>query len=179
VPYWPRTEGGRLYATDKDTRKQMAAVHGKTHPWTIALRDLLKQADELETWKLRCGNDGRNRYSVMPYGTRTGRNNPSSNEFIFGLNAGLRPLIKPSYGEAISLCDWQSMQVWIAAALSGCPALLKACQTGDPHTAFGIAIGMIPPWGTAKTHKRERKICKAALFGTLFGMGAHTLAART
>ena len=112
VPYWPRTEGGRLYATDKDTRKQMAEAHGKTHPWTIALRDLLKQADELETWKLRCGNDGRNRYSVMPFGTHTGRNNASSNEFIFAMNAGWRPLIKPGPGEAIAYCGlanpWKS-----------------------------------------------------------------------
>jgi DNA polymerase-1 len=179
VAFWPRTKGGRDYAIDKDTRKEMAAVHGEKHPWVITFRDLMKQVDLLETWALRCGNDGRNRYSVMPFGTKTGRNNPSSTEFIFALPAGLRPLIKPGPGEAVAYCDWQSMEVWIAAALSGDAALLQACRTGDPHTAFGIAIGMIPYGGTARTHKRQRKICKAALFGVLYGMGAHTLAART
>src|SRR4051812_29655014 len=91
VPFWPRTAKGLDYAIDKDTLKEMAAALGDHYPWVARFAQLKRLVDGLDTWSLRCGDDGRNRYPVMPYVTKTGRNAPSSTEFIFGMTAGLRP----------------------------------------------------------------------------------------
>ena len=41
--------------------------------------------DALRSLKLEIGSDGRNRRWLNPFGTKTGRNNPSTNRYIFGL----------------------------------------------------------------------------------------------
>jgi hypothetical protein len=174
VRHWPRTEKSGQLRTDRDTLKTMARVHRWLEPW----RKTKNLADTLENWNLQCGKDGRNRYSVMPFGTLTGRNAASSNRFIFGLPSGLRPLIKPAEGMAVAICDWQCQEIGIAASLSGDAGLLAAFNTGDPYIAFAILAGNAPPGARQATHPRARKIHKTPLLGVCYGMGAHTLAAR-
>jgi hypothetical protein len=169
VTSWPRTERAGLLSSNQDVLKKMA----KVHPWLEPWRKMVALADIMENWPLQCGDDGFNRYSVMPFGTRTGRNSPSSNRYIFGLPSGLRPLIKPHEGVAIAYCDWSSQEIGIAAALSDDPALLAAFATGDPYISFAISAGV--PAGQAR---QVRKVYKTALLGVCYGMGAHALAAR-
>jgi DNA polymerase I-like protein with 3'-5' exonuclease and polymerase domains len=174
VRHWPHTEKSGALCTDRETLKRMADVHPWLEPW----RQTKNLADTLESWGLQCGGDGRNRYSVMPFATLTGRNAPSSNRYIFGLPSGLRPLIRPAEGMGIAYCDWGCQEIGIAAALSRCTALRAAFDTGDPYIAFAILAGNAPAGATKETHPRVRKVHKAALLGVCYGMGAFTLSAR-
>jgi hypothetical protein len=176
---WPLTPLGGQIATDKETLKRMAEQRGDEYPWLRTLQQTNRLATTLENWKLRCGDDGRNRYSVMPFGTLTGRNAASSNEYIFGLPAGLRPLIRPTRGCALAYCDWSAQEPRIAAALSGDKAMATDCEQEDPYIAFARRAGRWPEHGTPEAQKRVRKQYKTALLATMYGQGAISLAART
>jgi hypothetical protein len=169
VTGWPRTEKAGFLSHDQDVLRKMA----KKYPWLEPWRRMITLADILENWPLQCGEDGFNRYSVMPFGTRTGRNSPSSNRYIFGLPSGLRPLIKPHEGMAVAYCDWCSQEIGVASSLSGDPAMRADFVSGDPYVSFAIRAGV--PESQAK---QVRKAYKTALLGICYGMGAHALAAR-
>jgi hypothetical protein len=169
VKRWPLTDKKQGLKTDHKTLKRMAVEY----PWFRSWQEMNVLADLLENWELQCGKDGFNRYSVMPFGTLTGRNNPSSNRYIFGMPGGFRPLIRPHPGMVIVYCDWSAMEIGIAAALSNDPALLASFVTGDPYVAFAMRAGL-----TREQAEKARKQYKAALLGVCYGMGAYTLAAR-
>ena len=65
------------------------------------------------------GADGRNRTLLSAFASRTGRNQPSNTEFIFGPAKWLRSLIRPEPGTALAYVDFSSQEMGIAAALSG------------------------------------------------------------
>ena len=62
---------------------------------------------------------------LSAFGDKTGRNQPSSNKFIFGSSVWLRSLIKPAEGWGIAYIDWSQQEFGIAAALSGDEAGLR------------------------------------------------------
>jgi DNA polymerase I-like protein with 3'-5' exonuclease and polymerase domains len=66
----------------------------------------------------------------------------------------------------------------VAAALSADQALMEAYRSGDIYLAFATSAGLAPPEATKATHKETRDRCKAVVLGTLYGMGADTLATR-
>jgi hypothetical protein len=175
---WPLTPLSGQLATDKETLKRMAEQCGGVYPWLHTLQQTNRLATILENWKVRCGDDGRNRYSVMPFGTLTGRNAASSNEYIFGLPAGMRPLIMPTEESALAYCDWSAQEPRIAASLSGDKILSSDCEQDDPYIAFARRAGRWPEYGTPEEQKRVRKQYKQALLATMYGQGAHSLAAR-
>jgi hypothetical protein len=70
---WPRLPTGKPSLTDNAFR-QMA----KVYPQISALRELRSSLAELRFSNLEVGSDGRNRYALMPFASRTGRNQPSS-----------------------------------------------------------------------------------------------------
>ena len=51
-------------------------------------------------------------------------------------------------------------------------------QAGDVYLAFAKQAGLAPPEATKATHGEVRERCKAAVLGTLYGMGPETLARR-
>jgi hypothetical protein len=171
---WPRTEAGRL-RLDEDTFKDMS----KTYPQVQLLRELRHSLSELRLEKLAVGADGRNRAMLSPLGATSGRNTPSASKFIFGPSVWLRGLIKPEPGTALAYIDWSSQEVVIAAALSGDSALLDAVQSGDPYLAFAVRAGLAPADATKQSHGRIRDMCKTAVLGSNYGMGAKSLAVRT
>jgi DNA polymerase I-like protein with 3'-5' exonuclease and polymerase domains len=91
----------------------------------------------------------------------------------------LRGLIKPKPGQAVAYVDWSSQEVAIAAALSSDEALLGAVSSGDPYLAFAVRAGLAPPGATKQSHGRIRDMCKTAVLGVNYGMGAQSLAIRT
>jgi DNA polymerase I-like protein with 3'-5' exonuclease and polymerase domains len=113
---------------------------------------------------------------LWPYGCDTGRNRPPGSEFIFGANSLFRGLIQPAPGRSLAYVDWERQEFGVAAYLSDDPAMIAGYQTDDPYVATGIAIGIIPPGGTGRSHPKERAICKQIVLGTQYGMGARTLA---
>ncbi|MCH9732728.1 MAG: DNA polymerase I [Actinomycetia bacterium] len=171
---WPRAESGRLQL-DRDTFRDMA----KRHPRLEPLKELRHALSDLRLEKLAVGPDGRNRTLLSPFGASSGRNTPSNNQFIFGPSVWLRGLIKPSEGRALAYVDWKSQEVYIAAQLSGDPALLAAVESGDPYLAFAKMAGLAPSGATKQSHKAIRDMCKVCVLGTNYGMQAPSLAART
>ena len=170
---WPRTETDRLSLSD-DTFKTMA----RAYPVVAPIREVRENLASLNLSSLAVGSDGRNRASLFPFGTRSGRNAPSTAKFVFGPSAWLRALIKPAAGTAIAYIDYAFQEVAVAAALSGDTALLRACASGDPYLAFAIDAGLAPSGATKHSHDALRSRCKAVVLGTLYGMQAQTLAGR-
>ncbi len=172
---WPRTPTGRL-ATDDDTLKQMARAYPELQP----LRAVLQALGQLRVTALTVGPDGRNRCLLSPFSSRTGRNQPSSTRFAFGLPAWLRGLIRPRPGTALAYVDWSGQEYGIAAALSDDPVMITDYSSGDPYLAFAKRIGVVPPTATKHTHPRERDAFKVALgLGAMYGAGAETVAIST
>ena len=168
---WPRTPEGRL-ALDRDTFRQQA----RKFPVVSALRELRHSLSEMRLEKLAVGTDGRNRCLLSPFGSRTGRNQPSNNRFIFGPSVWLRGLIKPTEGNAIAYVDWSQQELGIAAALSGDETMMRAYATGDPYLEFAKQAGAVPPDATKESHPAERNRFKVCALAVQYGMQEHGLA---
>jgi DNA polymerase I len=74
---WTRLRSGRLDLDDKRTFRHMA----KMYPAISPLRELRHALAEMRLNDLAARSDGRNRTSLWPFGTRTGRNTPGNSEF--------------------------------------------------------------------------------------------------
>jgi hypothetical protein len=168
---WPRLESGRL-DTDGDAFRLMYHVPGieELH----ALRDSLRVVMGA---KLPIGRDGRNRPSLFPFGTVTGRN--AHRRSLYNAHAGMRSfMVFPPDRIGVYL-DWRTQEVAVAAALSGDPALLEAYRGGDVYYAFARAAGLTKDpdqkhWAKHDTTMRQRM--KALQLGVNYGMGVTSLA---
>jgi hypothetical protein len=130
-----------------------------------------RMIDALRSLKLEIGADGRNRFWLNPFGTKTGRNNPSTNRAIFGLPHAMRSFIKPSSGMALAQIDYGAQEIGVAAALSGDPTLMVDYRSGDPYRQFATAA-----LGTHNPTEQQRQVYKAAVLGRIYGLGARSLA---
>lgn len=172
---WPRTDKTGKLSTDADEMKDLA----RAHPQLENLRQLLLLRSALQNFKLAVGPDSRNRCSLWPFTAATGRNAPSSGEFIFGPSTWWRGLIKPPPGRALAYVDWSAQELAIAGSLSHDPELLKAVESGDPYLAFAERAGMVPDGATKASHPDQRAISKVAMLGMNYGMQPRSLAAGT
>ena len=173
APNWPTTEKGEF------SRKRAVLVDmGLSYPRLQPLCEVLITRTQLPGMALALGADGRNRCSLRPFGSITGRNQPSSTRFVFGLPKWLRNLIRPEAGKALAYLDYGQQEFAIAAVLSGDKAMIEAYQTGDPYLAAAKQAGLIPPDGTKVSHSKQRDMFKTCSLGLLYGMGANALAAR-
>jgi len=143
----------------------------ETYPLLKHYYEDKRMIDALTNLKLEIGADGRNRFWLNPFGTKTGRNNPSTNRALFGLPHTMRSFMKPPPGMAIAQIDYGCQEVGIAAALSGDPALIADYRRGDPYREFAAAaLGILDPT------QQQRQVYKAVVLGRIYGMGAGTLA---
>lgn len=168
---WPRLPSGALMLDD-DTFRERA----KSYPAIAPLRELRHALGKMRLNSLSVGSDGRNRTGLMPFGSKTGRNQPSNSRFVFGTSRWLRSLIQPPPGRALAYVDWSSQEIAIAAARSGDGALWEAYTSGDPYLAFAKTAGLVPPDATKVTHKAERQRAKAIVLGVGYGMSANSMA---
>jgi hypothetical protein len=130
-----------------------------------------RMIDAIKNLKLEIGSDGRNRCWLNPCGTKTGRNNPSTNRELLGLPHTMRSFMKPGPGKAIAQVDIGNEEIGIAAALSGDPVLIADYQSGDPYLRFAAdALGITKPT------KQQRQVYKACVLGQIYGVGASALA---
>jgi len=90
---WPRHQSGHL-KLDQDTFKERSDVFPILKP----ICDVRQTITGLKKNRLVVGSDGRNRTWLNPFGSRTGRNQPSSNRFIFGLPSWWRGFIQAKCG---------------------------------------------------------------------------------
>jgi hypothetical protein len=170
---WPRLPSGAL-ALDDDTFKEMA----RTYPAEVGpIREVLRiHRGELKKIELTVGPDGRNRYLLSAFASKTGRNQPSNSKSIFGPSAWLRCLIRPEPGRAVAYCDWSAQELAIAAALSGDRVMQDAYLSGDPYLFLARQAGAVPADATKKTHPVEREQFKVVSLGVLYGLSADGLA---
>jgi DNA polymerase I len=171
IKNWPLLDSGQLDLEDK-TLRDMA----KAYPGLAPLRELRHSLSSLRLDALAVGEDGRARAKSWPYSTKTGRNLPAPDEFIFGPSCWLRGLIKPPPGFGVAYIDWKTQEVGIAAALSGDENLMADYLSEDLYIAFGVAAGVWPKGATKKTHKALREMLKQCVLGIQYGMGPRTLA---
>lgn len=170
---WPRQASGKL-KLDEETFKLMAQIHPSIAP----LRQLRDSLSKFRLNSLQVGADGRNRCLISPYSSSTGRNQPSTSKFIFGLAKWARGLIQPHAGYAIAYIDWSQQEFGVAAALSDDKNMMAAYHSGDPYLTFAKQAGAVPNDATKETHPKEREQYKACVLATQYGMGSEALALR-
>ena len=143
----------------------------ETYPLLKDYYEDKRMIDAIKNLKLEIGSDGRNRCWLNPFGTKTGRNNPSTNRELLGLPHTMRSFMKPGPGMAIAQVDIGNEEIGIAAARSGDPVLMADYRSGDPYRRFAAdALGVIKPT------KQQRQVYKACVLGQIYGIGAGTLA---
>ena len=171
IAAWPRLDSGRL-DTSGDAFKLMYHQPGieRLH----ALRDSLGVVVRA---KLPIGRDGRNRPSLFPFGTATGRNAHSKS--LFNAHAGMRSFMAFSPDVIGVYLDWRTQEVAVAAALSNDSALTAAYQDGDVYHSLALMCGLTKDqdkkrWKAENPTARNRM--KALQLGVNYGMGVASLA---
>jgi DNA polymerase-1 len=171
VVAWPRLESGRL-SIDGDAFKLMYHVPGieELH----ALRDSL---GVILRAKLPIGRDGRNRPSLFPFCTATGRNAHAKS--LFNAHASVRSFMVFPEDKIGVYLDWRTQEVGVAAALSGDEALMADYRRGDIYYGLAKLCGQTfgldqKQWKKLKSDVRQRM--KALQLGVNYGMGVPSLA---
>ena len=171
VPAWPRLESGML-DTDSDAFRMMYHVPGIEG--LHALRDSL---NFIVKARLPIGRDGRNRPSLFPFGTATGRNAHAKS--LYNVHAGMRSfMVFPADCIGVYL-DWRTQEVGIAASQSEDPALMAAYRGGDIYHALALMCGLTHDPDPAHWKKHDltmRQRMKALQLAISYGMGVPSLA---
>jgi len=143
----------------------------ETYPLLKHYYEDKRMIDAVKNLKLEIGADGRNRFWLNPFHTKTGRNNPSTNRAIFGLPHTMRSFMKPPPGMSLAQVDYGAQEVGIAATLSGDTVAIADYLSGDPYRQFAkAALGIENPT------KQQRQIYKATVLGRIYGLGVASLA---
>jgi len=125
---WPRAESGRLDLED-DTFRQMA----KAYPIVSPMRELRSSLSDLRLNDLAVGEDGRARTVLWSFASKTGRNQASSSEYIFGPSVWVRSFIKPPPGCGIAYIDWSQQEFALAACLATERGIEVCAPVHDAH----------------------------------------------
>jgi hypothetical protein len=171
---WPAYADGTLDERDQTFRD----MEGR-YPQIGPLRELRYSLSKLRLNDLQVGNDGRNRTLLGPYGSKTGRNQPSSAKYVFGPAKWVRFFITPPPGRVLIHRDYAQQEPQIAAVWSGDEALLAACQSGDVYLGIAKQLGFAPADATPETHESIRTLFKTVVLGIQYGLGMRSLAVRT
>jgi DNA polymerase family A len=172
VVAWPRLDSGQL-DVDGDAFRLMYHVPGieSLH----ALRDTL---GVIVRAKLPIGRDGRNRPSLFPFGTATGRNAHAKS--LFNAHASVRSFMVFPPGTIGVYLDWRTQEVGVAAALSEDEALIEDYRSGDVYHRLALTCGLTSDTDQQRwkvDHPDLRQRMKALQLGINYGMGVPSLAA--
>jgi DNA polymerase-1 len=171
VTAWPRLASGRLDISG-DAFRLMSFIPGieELH----ALRDTL---GVIVRAKLPIGHDGRNRPSLFPFCTTTGRNAHAKS--LFNAHAGLRSfMVFPSDKIGVYL-DWRTQEIGVAAALSGDRALMDAYNGGDVYHALALICGLTNDYDAKhwkNNNQAMRQRMKSLQLAINYGMSVPSLA---
>jgi DNA polymerase-1 len=173
---WPRTRTG-IPSTSEETFETMS------DEWPLAgelgrFRILL---DQLKTFDLPIGEDGRTRVNLRPFGTKTSRNNTAKGGgFIFALNSVFRHLIQAPRGRALIATDWSAQELHIAARLSRDPKLIEIVTSGrDPYIELAIMVGLAASGANEQSDPEARGRGKVVQLAMLYGAGPGLIARAT
>ena len=169
ITAWPRLDSGKL-DTRGDAFRLMYHAPGidKLH----ALRDSI---NVIKKAKLPIGRDGRNRPSLFPFGTATGRNAHAKS--LYNCHAGMRSFMV--FDSSAVYLDFRTQEVGVAAALSGDQALIEAYLAGDVYHSLALICGLTSerdPQRWKKNNPTQRQRLKTLQLGINYGMGVPSLA---
>ena len=171
IAAWPRLPSGEL-DTDSDAFRLM--YHCPGIEGLHALRDCISF---LVRARLPIGRDGRNRPSLFPFGTTTGRNAHSRSPY--NAHAGMRSFMVFPPDKIGVYLDWRTQEVGIAAAKSGDPTLLAAYCGGDVYHALARSCGFTnerDPKRWKAENDVQRQLMKRVQLAISYGMGVASLA---
>jgi DNA polymerase family A len=171
VTAWPRTESGRPQ-TDGDAFRMMYHTPGieRLH----ALKDSI---GVIVRAKLPIGRDGRNRPSLFPFCTATGRNAHAKS--LYNAHAGMRSfMVFPPDAIGVYL-DWRTQEIAVAAAESEDQKLIHDYLAGDVYHALAKLCGLTDdpdPKHWKKNNPDQRQRMKPLQLAINYGMGVPSLA---
>jgi hypothetical protein len=172
IQAWPRLDSGQL-DTDSDAFRLMYNVH----PGIEGLHALRDSIGFIAKARLPIGRDGRNRPSLFPFGTATGRNAHAKSPY--NAHAGVRSFMVCPAGATMAYLDWRSQEVGIAAAHSGDEALKADYASGDVYHGLARMCGQTTepdPIRWKKANRAQRDRMKPLQLGINYGMGVPSLA---
>lgn len=168
---WPRLDSGQL-DTSSDAWKLMHHVPGIEG--LHALRDSIRV---IAGAKLPIGHDGRNRPSLFPFGTVTGRN--AHTRSLYNAHGSMRSFMRFPPDRTGAYLDWRTQEVGVGAAASDDAALKADYAAGDVYHALARLCGLTTDPDPARW-KREnpatRQRMKVLQLGISYGMGVPSLA---
>lgn len=170
---WPRLVSG-MVSIDKDTIEKM----GDVYPEVKALHQSQVSLSLLKKFPLQVGDDGRCRCWPNPFGSKTGRSQPSGNRQPFGLSKWVRSLIKPIEGKFFAYVDFAQEEFAVAAYLSSDANMIACYESGDPYIFWAKLTGAVPADATKASHPGIRARYKTAILALQYGGGLSMLAAR-
>jgi hypothetical protein len=171
ITYWPRLDSGKL---DIDSDAFRSMYH---QPGIEALHALRDSIGFIAKARMPIGADGRNRPSLFPFGTASGRNAHAKSPY--NAHAGVRSFIVFPPNKIGAYLDWRTQEVGIAAVLSGDQALMNAYRSGDVYHALASVCGFTNDpdpvhWKNNNPEMRQRmKVLQLAIN---YGMGVPSLA---
>jgi hypothetical protein len=171
VTAWPRLESGKLDVS-RDAFRMMSYMPGIAE--LHALRDSLSFIVKA---RLPIGRDGRNRPSLFPFCTATGRNAHAKS--LYNTHAGMRSFMVFPPDTIGAYLDWRTQEVGIAAVQSGDAALMHDYRSGDIYHALALMCGLTKDPDPAHWKKHNyamRQRMKALQLGINYGMGVPSLA---
>jgi len=171
---WPRDPMSGKLKLDDETFKTQSRIHTVLGP----IRQLRKTLSQMSELKIEVDANRRSRPFHYPFGSKTGRNQPSSSKYIFFTPKWTRFLIRADPGNAVVMLDWEQQEFGIAAAFSGDIGMKEAYISGDPYLAFAQQAGAAPADATKDSHAEVRAQFKECALGVLYGLGADGLATR-
>src|SRR5262249_31470934 len=171
VSAWSRLDSGRLNI-DGDAFRLMYHIPGIEG--LHALRDSL---GVIVRAKLPIGRDGRNRPSLFPFCTATGRNAHAKS--LFNAHASMRSFMVAPPDRMLVYLDWRTQEIGIVAALSGAMALMDAYLSGAVSHAYPRSVGLTKHadrkyW--KNNFKAQRQQMKSLGLGINYGMTVPGLA---
>ena len=171
VGAWPRLDSGRL-DVDSDAFRMMYYV-----PGIEGLHALRDSVGFIAKARLPIGSDGRNRPSLFPFGTATGRNAHAKSPY--NAHAAVRSFMVFPPDTIGFYLDWRSQEVGVAAAYSGDQNLIDDYLGGDVYHALARLCGLTDdpdPIRWKKINPAMRQRMKPLQLGINYGMGVPSLA---
>jgi DNA polymerase I len=171
ITEWPRLNSGALQL-DGDAFRMMYGVH----PAIEGLHALREALGVIVRARIPIGRDGRNRPSLFPFGTATGRNAQAKS--LFNAHASMRSFMKFPPDKIGLYLDWRTQEVGVAADRSGDPMLREDYLSGDIYHALAVMCGLtddtdIGRWKNNNSAQRQQM--KALQLGINYGMGVRSL----
>jgi hypothetical protein len=168
---WPRLASGELDVSG-DAFKLMYHL-----PGIEGLHALRESIGFLARARLPVGSDGRNRPSLFPFCTATGRNAHARSPF--NAHAAVRGFMKFPHEAIGCYLDWRTQEIGVAASLSGDEALMRDYSSGDIYHALARMCRLTDdpnPITWKREHPAVRQRMKGLQLGLNYGMGVPALA---